>query len=100
MPPFSAIARGLSLGLERAHQLQLEAMERRLREQAMQPQLVDVSAYLPPEVRQRAGLPEGPMEMPIYLAPGYLSGLFSTYGRQPEQPAALPAEFLTDWLTA
>src|SRR5690606_41188242 len=26
--------------------------------------------------------------------------LLSVYGRQPEQPAALPTEFLTDWLTA
>lgn len=98
---------GLSQGLLQAmeRRLQREEDERRFQRQLelerSRSQPVDILPLLPQEIRERA-YPDRqePLLMPPNVVPGLTSQLLSVYGRQPEQPAALPAEFLTDWLTA
>src|SRR5690606_22768426 len=85
--------------------LQREEEERRFQRQLelerSRSQPVDILPLLPQEIRERA-YPDRQERLlvPPNVVPGLTSQLLSVYGRQPEQTAALPVEFLTDWLTA
>src|SRR5690606_37882124 len=85
--------------------LQREEEERRFQRQLelerSRSQPVDILPFLPQEIRERA-YPDRqePLLIPSNVVPGLTSQLLSVYGRQPEQTADLPVEFLTDWLTA
>lgn len=100
---FTGLGQGLLQAMER--RLQREEEERRLQRQLeleqSRSQPVDILPLLPQEVRERA-YPDRqePLLVSPNAVPGMINQLLSVYGRQPEQPAALPTEFLTDWLTA
>src|SRR5690606_20316429 len=100
---FTGLGQGLLQAIER--RLQREEEERRFQRQLeleqSRSQPVDILPLLPQEVRERA-YPDRqePLLVSPNAVPGMISQLLSVYGRQPEQPAALPTEFLTDWLTA
>lgn len=100
---FTGLGQGLLQAMER--RLQREEEERRVQRQLeleqSRSQPVDILPFLPQEIRERA-YPDRqePLLIPSNVVPGLTSQLLSVYGRQPEQTADLPVEFLTDWLTA